>query len=89
MTTDEKYSIDDYLKDKSAKKYESKAKRMIKIELEEEFTTDQGTLLPVGTIIVGKNKYDALKKIPSDSILKTQLAQITIFEESTSLATFW
>jgi DNA replication protein DnaC len=81
MTTDNKYTIDDYTKDAMASKYEAKAKRMIRIELNEEFTTDQDTLLPIGTVIIGKRRYDSLKKIPSSSLVRTQKAQINIFEE--------
>jgi DNA replication protein DnaC len=81
MTIDKKYNIDDYMSDAMASKYEAKAKRMIRIELNEEFTTDQGTFLPIGTVIIGKRRYDSLKKTPIKSLVRTQKAEINIFEE--------
>lgn len=88
MTTDKKYNADQYIKDSLEQKHQAKSKRMIRVELDEEFTTEQGTLLPIGTIIIGKNRYDSLKKIPTESLLKTQLAQINIFDEYHGIKTY-
>ena len=82
MTTDNSYksdeqnsewvnkkpTIDDFLKNASEAKYHSKAKRMIR------------TVLDDGTIIIGKNRYDALKKIPTSSLIRNQKKEIKDFE---------
>ena len=70
MTTDsKKYNVDNYIEDALVSKHESKPDRMIRIELED------------GTVVIGKNRYDALKKIPTKSLLKSQKSQIEIFEK--------
>lgn len=63
------YNIDNYLKDTLADKHSKKADRMIRMELAD------------GTIIIGKNRYDALKQIPNESLLKSQKEQIKAFED--------
>lgn len=74
MTTDdnEKPKIDnqkEYLKNLSESKYLGKAKRMIRVVLED------------GTVIIGKNRYDALKKKPIEARLKSEKVQIKSFED--------
>jgi DNA replication protein DnaC len=74
MTTDdnEKLIIDnqeEYLKNLSKSKYLGKAKRMIRVILED------------GTVIIGKNRYDALKNKPIEERLKSEKAQIKSFED--------
>ncbi|MFK8059100.1 MAG: hypothetical protein AB8B78_03320 [Polaribacter sp.] len=66
---DDKFTIDDYLKNSAASKYESKEKRMIR------------TVLDDGSVVVGKRKYDILKKIPNNALLKRQKADIKLFED--------
>lgn len=69
MTTDEKYNIDNYLNDVLQKKYDNKPDRMIRMVLED------------GTVIIGKHRYDALKKIPGNALLISQKEQIKTFED--------
>lgn len=65
----QKSTIDDYLKNASEAKYNKKAKRMIR------------TVLKDGTVIIGKNRYDALKKTPSKSLVRNQTKEIKDFED--------
>jgi DNA replication protein DnaC len=69
MITDNKYTIDTYLKDALVQKHDNKPNRMIRQELAD------------GTIVIGKNRYDALKQILTDSLLRSQKEQIKIFED--------
>ena len=63
-----KSTIDDFLKNSSEQKYFSKPKRMIRQVLED------------GTVIIGKNRYDALKKIPKNQLIRNQEQEIKDFE---------
>lgn len=74
MTTDDnlnekKYSIDDYAKDALLKKHTNKPNRMIRMVLDD------------GTVLIGKNRYDALKMIPTGSLTPFQKEQVDKFEE--------
>ena len=70
MTTGKKnYNIDDYISDSLQKKHENKPDRMIRM------------VLPNGDVVIGKNRYDAIKKLPEDKRLKSQKEQIKIFED--------
>lgn len=76
MTTDNEenrdfksnYNVDKYIEDSILKKHQNKPDRMIRRVLED------------GTILIGKNKYDALKKIPKKARLQKQQELIDIFE---------
>lgn len=63
------YNIDDYMKDALASKHANKVDRMTRRELED------------GKILIGKNRYDALKLIPTEKLLRSQKEQLKIFED--------
>lgn len=72
MITDNKYSIDDFVKDQLLKKHENKPVRMIRQVLED------------GTVVIGKNRYDALKKIPKDKRLKVNKVRLKYLKNTTA-----